>query len=81
MKGQNFLLKIGERQLRYINEGGEEVLEDLKWKVLRAVVERGEFTLSYMGFDLANSQNKDPTFLAHKKDLGLKFQDFYYRLL
>ena len=34
-----------------------------------------------MGFDLANSQNKDPTFLAHKKDLGLKFQDFYYRLL
>jgi len=35
-----------------------------------------------MGFDITDKNtNKDPGYLARKKSLSLKFQDFNYRLL
>lgn len=70
--GQKFLLKFGDKLLMNINEG-EESLRNLKWKALRKLMERGEFSLNFIGFDL-NASNMNQVLFNKKKALALKFQ-------
>lgn len=56
-------------------------MTNLKWKVLAVLIQRGELSLSYIGFDTNKNSALNPNLLAKKKAVGLKLQEFQYKLL
>ena len=76
MKGQRFLIYFATKVVSYIRED-IAYLQEMCWQILIAILRRGEFNLSHMGFNNDEKQmltnNVKNNHIKFKNEISIKY--------
>lgn len=84
LKAQRFLIDFAFKAMTYVREDKPDIV-DVSWSILTAILKRGEFKLSHLGFSKEDRENlvsgKRSSALKMKVDVALKYQKLLNHLL